>query len=204
MYEDKEGISNYYVKNLSALPEILVNLINKIHNIYLLLHPSEKKDTNKLIKELLSHKNYQEISNLIDKELEALEKFIIENNKNSDNQSNLITNQNEDDLINYKYKTQILNKKNKNDYSKKYATQVKDRKNDELPSPKPKQLYIENKILDDQNPKKNKSQILEYNNEELEYKEKFQTQIKKSLPYSCIPRIEKPYPDISYDKDKEK
>lgn len=205
MYDDQEGINNNYLKNLSGSLEILTNLIYKIHHIYLLLLPSEKEASNKLIKELLSNKNYQEISNLIDKELEVLEKFIIENNDNNfDNKWNIKTNKNEDNLNYYKYKTQIRDKKDINEYSKKYATQVKDKRNDEFRNPKPKQIYIENKILEDENPKKYKTQILGHNKEELEYKEKCQTQIKKGLPYSCIPRIEKSYPDISYDKYKEK
>ena len=175
MSEEQEEINqNTNIKLLN----ILINIINKINDIYSLINNNQQnKEIINFIKEYSSINIYDKIddvSNIIFDELKQIEKYLIKDSMKNVEKS--------DDKKNQSH--QIKNN-NYDQYRKEYKTQVFEKKKKESYKPN---NYLENYNI-----------IGDYNDEEDDYKERPKT-VFKSDPYSCIPRMEKQFKDISFDR----
>lgn len=175
--EQEEINQNINIKLLNTF----ITIINRINDIYSLVNNHQQnREIINFIKEYSPKNIYDkidDISKIIFDELKLIEENLIKDSmKNMEisdgkkNQSHQIYNNNNYDQYRKVYKTQVLEKKKKESY-------------------KPNSYLENNNIIGD------------YNDEENEdyYKERPKTVI-KSDPYSCIPRIEKQFKDISFDK----
>ena len=174
--EQEEINQNINIKLLNTF----ITIINRINDIYSLVNNHQQnKEIINFIKEYSPKNIYDkidDISKIIFDELKLIEENLIKDSMKNMEISDGKKNQSH----------QIYNN-NYDQYRKVYKTQVLEKKKKESYKPN---SYLENNNI-----------IGDYNDEENEdyYKERPKTVI-KSDPYSCIPRIEKQFKDISFDK----
>jgi hypothetical protein len=173
MSEYQEEIRNQF----QQLINLLLEFIQRIDNIHSLLNNNKRNEhIVKFFKENSSFQideGFAHILNIINDELDRIGEFIAKKSKKI-----------KEDYGIKKYGFRHSKSKNYEEIQKQYRTQVFEKKKMDIKY----NNYIGNDSTD------------------LGYEGKANTVVKKSvkktLPYSCIPRVEDPFPDMSFDNIK--
>ena len=173
MSEYQDELTKKYVQ----LFNLLLQFIQRIDNIHSLLNNNKQnEEIVKLIEEVSSFQideGFIHILDIINDELERITDFIVKKSKKID-----------EDSGGKKYGFRLSKSKNNEEIPKEYRTHVIERKK--------KDIFC--------------NSYIEKHSNDFDYEGKAKTVVKKSvkktLPYSCIPKIEDTFSDMSFNNIK--
>ena len=180
-----------YNECFKKLFNLLSQIIQKLDNLHSTIVPKKNLEFVNFCEKLRTKKipdQIEDISNYIFQKLNILEQFIINISKKKE-------------INNEIYRTNIFAQNKYENSPRGQRTVIFERKNNNenlYQKLDNKTIIFPNQIKYETEIKKNHNNLTDFN---AEFKNKNLNQIKINMPYSCRPRLETNYPDISFEKN---